>query len=442
MALPIPRTTGAPHPWRVGIVSGMASYIDAAAIVSNGTALVIYQDAIGLSGSEFGWLSGILTFCIAIGAVVGGRLGDAFGRRAVFLVTMAMIVAGATLLVFGASFPLMLAGVALVGLGTGADLPVSLATISEAATDKNRGALLGLSNMLWTIGILATALIASLVGGLGRLGGQILYAHVGIVALIILLLRLGIPESPYWLRARDERRRGIETVRAERVRLGELFKRPYAKPFLALLIFYCLTNLAANTNGQFNTHIAVNVVGISVELASRLSLLGFPLGLLSSLVFMKYVGTRHRMRLFATGAVMLIVSYALPAAVGFSLPAFVTMGILGGAGGMLAFEGIMKVWTQESFPTMLRSTAQGGIIAVARVLAAIAAVLTPALLQYGPRLTYAGLCLATAIGLGTAWLAFRHRTRNEFEAEDEIDHTAPPRHLTHPEGHPCSTTPR
>lgn len=48
-----------PNPWYVGVVSGMASYIDSAAIISNGTALVIYQKTIGITAVEIGILSGL-----------------------------------------------------------------------------------------------------------------------------------------------------------------------------------------------------------------------------------------------------------------------------------------------------------------------------------------------------------------------------------------------
>ncbi|HED1310059.1 TPA: MFS transporter, partial [Kluyvera ascorbata] len=127
-----------PGPWYIGVVSGMASYIDSAAIVSNGTALVIYQKTIGITALEIGILSGLLTLCIAAGAFCGGRLGDRIGRRNVFIITMAMIVLGTLALAFGLSFHFLLLGTLLVGLATGADLPVSLATISEAASDDNR----------------------------------------------------------------------------------------------------------------------------------------------------------------------------------------------------------------------------------------------------------------------------------------------------------------
>ncbi|WP_237932689.1 MFS transporter, partial [Buttiauxella sp. S19-1] len=144
------------NPWYVGVVSGMASYIDSAAIVSNGTALVIYQKAIGITSADIGVLSGVLTLCIAIGAFLGGRLGDRLGRRKVFIATMAMIVLGSLMLAFGEVFVVLLAGTMFVGLATGADLPVSLATIAEAANDNNRGKIIGLSNLLWLVGISTT----------------------------------------------------------------------------------------------------------------------------------------------------------------------------------------------------------------------------------------------------------------------------------------------
>ncbi|WP_229118985.1 MFS transporter [Enemella evansiae] len=414
----------APNPWWVGVVSGMASYIDSAAIVSNGIALVVYQQTIGLSDTQFGVLSGILTFGIALGAMTGGKLGDAFGRRRVFMATMAMIVVGTAFLIFGASFPTLLIGTILVGVGSGADLPVSLATIAENATDKNRGAILGLSNMLWSVGVLVTILLGGLVGDLGRLGGQIMYAHIGVVAFLLLVLRISLPETPSWLKACEERRRGVSTIRAEKVALGELVKGPYAKPFIALLLFYCLTNLAANTGGQFGTKIGVDIVGLSISQASLLGMLGFPVGIVGAIWFMRIVGTRYRMHYFVFGAALMIGSYFVPALFGFSLPMWILSGVLGGFGGAFAFEGIMKVWTQESFPTMLRSSAQGAIISFARIAAGVLALFTPNLLtDMGPRPLYATLGVIVAAGLGIAWWGFAGRQRNEFEAEERLETT-------------------
>lgn len=414
-------TAARPNPWWVGVVCGMASYIDAATIVATGIALVIYQHTIGVTPEQIGVLSGVLTLGIAAGAVFGGRLGDLFGRRRVFLATMVIVIAGIALLVFGDSFPLLLTGVVLAGLGTGADLPVSLSTISEAATERNRGAIIGLSNFLWVVGILGTVVISSIAGGWGRLGGQLLFGQVGVIAILVFFARLTIPESPSWIVARDERRRGVTTIRADRASWRDLLRAPYAAPFLALLVFYTLANVGANTGGQFGTYLAVNVAGIPVELNSALGLLTFPIGLVCGIWFMRIVDGPRRMAYYVAGAVFLLLGYLAPAIFGFSLPTIVAMNVCLGIGGAFAFEGIMKVWTQESFPTLLRTTAQGTIIAVARVVAALLAFVTPSLIAVSPQGLYGVLSALVAVGLLVAWFAFRRQQGSQFEQEARTD---------------------
>lgn len=407
------------NPWYVGVVSGMASYIDSAAIVSNGTALVIYQKAIGITSADIGILSGVLTLSIAIGAFLGGRLGDCFGRRKVFITTMAMIVVGSLMLAFGGFFAALLFGTICVGLGTGADLPVSLATISEAATDKNRGKIIGLSNLLWLVGISATMAISAVVGGWGQLGAQIMYLHVGVVAMVLLLLRWTIPESPMWLVARDERRLGATTVRAQKSSFKDLLYGKYLWPFVALCLFYTLVNLAANTGGQFGTYVAVNVVGITVEKNSFWNLLLMPVGVLSGLLFMKMVDTSRRMLIFAIGAVFFAGGFIMPVLFNFSSVSWFCFLLFTAMGSGMAFEGIMKVWSQESFPTMLRSTAQGAIVGVARLSCALLAFVTPVLLDAGPVALYLILSSIVALGMFIGWLCFHRQRRNEFEQEGE-----------------------
>ncbi|WP_458117251.1 MFS transporter [Arthrobacter sp. D2-10] len=411
---PKPRT---PNPWWVAIVAGMASYIDAAAIAGSGSALVLYQQSVGLSGNQIGVLSGALTFSIAIGALVGGRLGDLFGRRSVFIITMAVIIIGSGMLVFSGDFTWLLLGSIMVGLGSGADLPVSLATISEAANDHNRGKLIGLSQILWLGGIGAAVLLGVFVGEMGRLGGQIIFGHVTVIALIVLLLRLTIPESSVWTTAREEKGAGAHTVRAERSGLKDVVsQRLYLVPFLALIAFYALTNLAANTTGQFGAYIAVNVVGLSVQLFSIIGLLSIPVGVLFSLWFMRIADTKYRMNYFLVGGVAFVVAYAIPAVFGFSLTTLILNMVLELVGIAFAFEAIMKIWTQESFPTLLRSSTQGAVLAVARILAASLAVFTPALLTT-PQLMYGLLAAVAGIGAAVAWITFRKPRFNAFALE-------------------------
>src|SRR3954466_3965946 len=201
--VPIAERTG-PNPWYIAVIAGMASYLDAATIVSSGNALVMYQEPLGISGDQIGVLSFSLTLGIAVGALTGGRLGDRFGRKPVFSVTMIGIVVAMACNVFATGFPLLLVGAILGGLSTGADLPVSIATIAEAGDDSNRGKLVSFSQVLWMLGIIVPLALTSVIGDMGHIGGQIIFASVGVVALIVLVLRLSLPESPVWLQARDE----------------------------------------------------------------------------------------------------------------------------------------------------------------------------------------------------------------------------------------------
>lgn len=411
-----------PRPWWVAVVNGMASYVDAAAIISMGTALVILQPVLGLSPVEIGIGSATLTFGVAIGALVGGRLGDQLGRRPVFMTTMALIIIGAAILILAPSFVTIVIGAALIGVGTGGDLPVSLATIAEAADDSNRGKLLGLSNIFWLVGALIPAILGGVVGNLGVLGAQILLAHIGIVALLLFVGRISIPESDVWIASKREHRNGIRTVRADRTSVRELLRGPYLAPFIALIVFYSLSNLVANTQGQFGTYMLVNFGSADVATASLLGLVTLPLGIVGFLWFMRIADKPSRFTYFTVGAVAYIAAPLVLAIFGISIPTYLVAAVLTLIGASFAFEGIMKVWSQESFPTLLRSTAQGTIVAVARFVAALVASITPLVAAAGPSVLYFTLAAVTTVGMGTAWFVFRKRTHHsEFDTESVTD---------------------
>lgn len=418
----MPRATNA---WRVAVVCGMASYIDAAAIVGFSSSVVILQHAGTLTLAHVGFASGCLTLGIAAGAMFGGRLGDRIGRRPVFLVTMVLIAVAALVLVLGGSPGLTITSAVLLGLGVGADLPVSLATISESAGERERGRMLIFSNILWLAGMAVSFLIGALVGDRGIEAVHILFGHVAATAVVVGAMRIAIPESSLWQLARSERRAAVRTVRAERIQVRALLTRPYAQPFAGLVIFYALTNLIANTHGQFGAFVLVNHAGASLAEASRLLLLSLPLSLAGFLWFMKVADGRRLFAYFRVGAVCGCSAPLLLAVAGVTIPTYAAALVLLAAGNVFAFEAVMKIWTQRSFPTLLRSTAQGAILAAARLAAAIFAILTPLLLQIDTAAFYGILTLAGAVGWGYAWLTFRNRAlASEFLSEGRHEASA------------------
>ena len=416
-------TRSGPNAWWVGFVCGMATFVDAAATTGIGIALVLFlapgPGAPGLTNDQLGLLTGVLTAGVAAGALIGGRLGDRYGRRKVFLVTMSIIVIGAATPFFGISLAVLLPGVALIGLGVGADLPVALATISEAATDKNRGKILVFSNLLGGFGILLAVLIGIFFGSAGATGGHIMFASFGIVGVVVLLLRLTIPESASWSVAREERTEGVRTVRAQRGRIADFGRRPYRRAFITLLIFYTLTSIAISVAGSFGTFVAVSVASIPVNEYQSWTILAMPAAVLGALWFMSVADTRFRMAYFVIGSIAVVVFNLVPVVFGFSLPTLVVSVVGSTFAGAFCFETIMKVWTQESFPTLLRSTAQGTIYGVARFATAGFNVVTPALIILNPQAVYIVVSAIALVGFLVGWIGFRRGTGTVFDTEDQ-----------------------
>ena len=143
-----------------------------------------------------------------------------------------------------------------------------------------------------------------------------------------------------------------------------------------------------------------------------------PLGILFALWFMRISDTPRRMPYFIVGIISFVASQLVYVVFGFNLWTILAASVLGAFGSAFAFEAIMKLWTQESFPTLMRSTAQGAIIAVARVAAAGLALFTPALLAT-PKLMFLLVAIVVAVGGLIGWLAFRKGRFNSFDVEDK-----------------------
>lgn len=406
------------NPWWVAVVSGMASYIDSCAIISSGTALAIYQEVFGLDNGQFGALSAALTFCIAIGSILGGRLGDHYGRKPVFSVTMVMLIVGAIMMIFSTTFPMLLVGQILLGLGVGADLPVSLATIAEEAPDDKRGKMLLFSDILWVVGIVVAQGIGALVGDWGHLGGQIMFGQLAAVSIIVLLARQTIPESPVWIKAHADRLAGKVKESEGTGKVADLLKQPYAVPFICLAIFYIGTNVPANTLGQFSTWIGMNVVSLPVSVVSTIGLVVYPIRAILDFVFMKFVDTDKRMPLFYGGAVLYLAGFLMFPIFGASTVTYVLTQLLYCVGAAFAFEGILKVWMQECFPTLLRTTANGSIVFSSRFLCAVTGFFTATLIaSVGYKIAFLLLAALCFIGFAAAVYAFHGKRYNTFEAE-------------------------
>ena len=261
--------------------------------------------------------------------------------------------------------------------------------------------------------------IGSLVGDWGLLGGQIMFGQLAAVSLIVLILRQTIPESPVWLEQNTLRKQGI-VKKEDTGKLGDLFKTPYLVPFVALVIFYIGTNIPANSLGQFSTWIGNNVVELPISTVSLIGMIVYPIRAILDFVFMHFVDTPKRMPLFYMGAALYLAGFLMFPIFGASTITYVLTQLLYCVGAAFAFEGILKVWMQECFPTLLRTTANGAIVFASRFSCAVVGFFTAAFITaFGYKIAFLVLSAMCLIGFVAAIWAFHGKRYNTFEHTEE-----------------------
>lgn len=140
----------------------------------------------------------------AVGAILAGPITDRFGRKSLLVTNAAVYAAGAILSAFTVDAVMLLLARTLVGLAVGADSAIATAYIAEYAPKNRRGSLGMLQQWMITIGILVAYIIAIIVFSVWPHGAytvdwRVILGLGAVPALIGLLFRVRMPESPRWL---------------------------------------------------------------------------------------------------------------------------------------------------------------------------------------------------------------------------------------------------
>lgn len=344
----------------------MADYIDGGSIVAISASLAIWQTSIGVGAGMVGLIAALGPNALAggIGAIVGGRLGDAIGRKRIYQFDLLLYAFGTLWFIFALNSPMIIIGSVLVGLAVGIDVPTSWALLGEASPRRSRSRLMGLTNLLWNFGPVVVLLIALAVSSIGMLGTRIIFAQLFVVAIVTYIFRRGVAESARW---KTQSAGGGSPLSFKRIR--DLASRVSRKglTFTALVFFFW--SLASATNGIFTPYILRTVGGQSQGASVALSALGFLLGIVSvGTVFMPFADSMRRRTIFAIGAALQVIAFLL--FVFFPLTTPIALGnvVLFGFGGGMAQFPFIRVWFSELFPTSVRATAQGLVYGGVRVL--------------------------------------------------------------------------
>ena len=125
------------------------------------------------------------------------------------------------------------------------------------------------------------------------------------------------------------------------------------------------------------------------------------------------------MPLFYMGAVLYLLGFLAFPIFGASTATYVATQLLYCVGAAFAFEGILKVWMQECFPTLLRTTANGAIVFSSRFLCAVAGSFTATFIaSAGYKVAFLVLSALCLMGFAAAVWAFHGKRYNAFEGRE------------------------
>src|SRR4051794_37006952 len=226
----LPPLAPGPYRKRIGLISIVACFggllfgYDTG--VSNGAERPM-QAELGLSDLAVGVVISSLIFAAAVGALFGGPLSDAWGRRKTIILLAVLFFTGTLFVVFSPGFGILVTGRVLLGLAVGGASTVVPVYLAEMAPYEIRGSITGRNELAIVTGQLAAFIVNAIIGtAYGHLEGvwRFMFAVCALPAIALFFGMLRMPESPRWLAEKerhDEALAVLKTVRPEERAIAE-----------------------------------------------------------------------------------------------------------------------------------------------------------------------------------------------------------------------------
>ena len=419
--LSVPQMTDAPSPGRD---QGMLRRMTWATAVGEGldgfdlgiiaVVLTLITKDLGLTPVWSGLIAASTLVGIFFGSPVVGWLSDRIGRRTLFTVDIAsFVVLGLLQAVVTEPWQLFVVRL-LLGFAVGAEYALGAALLSEFAPSAGRGRRVAGLLVTWYAGYLPSVVIAYTLVDVVGLSWRWVLATSVVPAVVTLIARIGLPESPRWLmehgrvdeaRAVADRYLGGEAFFREEEVTGEHGRaatgglgRLFAPGMRGRTVFVCVF-YACNVAPYFAIFtfapqvfeaLQVSNEAASTILANTIAAIGALVGMLT----IERVGRRPQLIIpfWIMTAALVVVGLWGSAPSGVIVACFAVFAFFNALQGNLD-----AVYPVEVFPTELRSTGVGVSTAFSRIGAAAGTFLLPvgiSAIDIGPcMLIAAALCL-------------------------------------------------
>lgn len=412
------------HRWATAIV-GLGFFFDLFEIFLGSILAVVLEKEFKVGHEELPALLGSMYIGAFIGAFFVSRLGDRYGRRTAFLLTLGIYSAFSLLGAFSVNLEMLIATRFIAGIGIGAELPLGSAYLADLVPARVRGRFIAIAFTIGFCGIPAVGFLGKFLMPLAPLGvdgWRWLMVAGSLGAVIIWFLRRSLPESPRWLEVQGRGEKAEATISgleelarrehgdlpdvvdvhrpsvATKVPVRELFTGPWRRRTVMLWVFH-----SVQTFGYYGFGTLVPLVltekGYSVTSSltyTALSFIGYPLGSALSIPVMERIDRKWIIVASAGGMVVLGLAFAAGTS-----PFWITVfGLLYTMMSNL-FSNALHAYQVELYPTNIRATAAGSAYSLSRLTTALMPfVLVPLLHGQGPGAVFtvvvAAMCVVMA----------------------------------------------
>ena len=373
----------------------LGEFIDGYDLLVIGGALIFLRPQFHLSPSQVGALGASGFLGAMVGMLIFGDMSDRLGRRAIFVANLIFFVFFSILSAFIQTVPQLFIVRFLVGVGVGMDVPTSAAYLAEIAPRQRRGVIAGsLLNITWILGATTSTLIAlPLIPLVGDAAWRWMFGLAAVPALLVLIGRQGLPESPRWLLSHGRvaeaqaalARFGIQAdandLAAKSARRGsysELFGSVWRRRVWLVALVFFLNCVAGPLSTIAAPYVLRTVGALSLEASLGFSALVWLVGLAGVICGLFLIDQLGRRKLLLLAVIpeafaALFMAFAGPKHPSMLIAGYFVFSFCSWLGPAV----LTWVWSSELFPTHLRGRSQGFCNATCRLAIAINIFLIP-----------------------------------------------------------------
>jgi putative MFS transporter len=368
--------------YRLFLIFGLVWMADAMQVLSIGFSAPSIARSFGIALPQALQTGTWFFVGMLVGAFVFGRLADRIGRRPVLLMAVLLDACFGVASAFAPDLAWLLVFRFATGVGVGGTLPVDYTMMAEFLPSDRRGRWLVLLESFWAVGTVLLAVLALLALRWGDDAWRVIFLVTGLPALVGIVLRLSVPESPMYL----NRSGASEQARAVLERIARVNGRMAPMPPLAPEIAV-KQSLFALFSGKLRRRslalfaawalISIAYYGVFVYLPVKLGAAGFGfmrgqefLILLAAVQLPGFALAAYGVERW--GRKPTLVGFLLLSAAGCMLYSLgSTTAVVVGSTLLMSFAllgtwGALYAFTPEVYPTDLRASGMGTAGAVAR----------------------------------------------------------------------------